>query len=87
MTEIVLKAVEQAKNGDSKARSWLIGHLIAPIPRTVKVENVEDQTTDSRRLLDSLINAVDNVTLMRVLEASRPQGRIPKIVDVPPNPQ
>ena len=72
--KIIDKAVEDAIIGSpatrARARAFVVSFVMAPIPKTVKVENAEDSTTDSRKLLDALVEVVPIETLQAVLAAS-----------------
>ena len=71
---IISRAVEDAISGApvtrARARAFIVQFVLAPVPRTVKLENAEDSTTDSRKLLDALIEVVPEETLQAVLAAS-----------------
>lgn len=72
--QIIDKAVQDAINGApatrARARAFVVSFVMAPIPKTVKVENAEDSTTDSRKLLDALVEVVPVETLQAVLAAA-----------------
>lgn len=71
---IISKAVEDAISGApvtrARARAFVVSFVLAPIAKTVKVESGEDSTTDSRKLIDALIEVIPAETLQAVLAAS-----------------
>ncbi|MCF7960766.1 MAG: hypothetical protein K9M08_08480 [Pirellula sp.] len=50
--QIIDKAIENAKQGDARARAWLFSHVVAPIPKTVLVN---EAALDSREAIDSVV--------------------------------
>jgi len=50
MFRIIERALADAINGDARARAWLVSYLVAPIPKTMKIE---DATTLSRSKMDA----------------------------------
>ena len=72
--KIIDKAVEDAISGApatrARARAFVVSFVLAPIPKTVKVESGEESTTDSRKLLDALVELVPAEALQAVLTAA-----------------
>ncbi len=68
---IISRAVDDAIRGDHRARVFVVSHLIAPIPKTLKVENPGDSPTEGRKLIDSLIELVPDASLQAVLAATQ----------------
>ena len=72
--QIIDKAVQDAISGApatrARARAFVVSFVLAPIPKTVKLENAEDSTSDSRKLIDALIEVIPAETLQAVLAAS-----------------
>ena len=71
---IMDRAVQDAISGSpatrARARAFVVSFVLAPIPKTVKVESAEDSSTDSRKLLDALVEVIPAETLQAVLDAS-----------------
>jgi len=53
--DILEKAIEQARDGDKAARQWLLSYVVVPLPKTLRVE---DNTSQSREVIDSAIEAL-----------------------------
>ena len=51
--EIIDKAIEHAKQGDARARAWLFSHVVAPIPKTILVN---EAALESREAIDSVVS-------------------------------
>ena len=50
---IIEKTIEQAKSGDARARAWLFSHVVAPIPKTILVN---EAALESREAIDSVVS-------------------------------
>jgi hypothetical protein len=50
--DIIDKAIENAKQGDARARAWLFSHVVAPIPKTILVN---EAAIESREAIDSVV--------------------------------
>ena len=50
---IYVQAIKQAERGDAKARTWLFSFLMAPMPKTLKVE--QEEATEGRKMLDAIV--------------------------------
>ena len=51
--EIIDRAIGDAKAGDARARAWLFSHVVAPIPRTILVN---EAALESREAIDSVVS-------------------------------
>ena len=51
--EIIDKAIGDAKQGDARARAWLFSHVVAPIPKTILVN---EAAIESREAIDSIVS-------------------------------
>lgn len=51
--DIIEKAIDNAKQGDARARAWLFSHVVAPIPRTILVN---EAALDSRESVDAVVS-------------------------------
>ena len=71
---IIDKAVQDAISGSpptrARARAFIVQFVLAPCPKVLKVESGEDSSSDSRKLLDALVEVVPVETLQAVLAAS-----------------
>lgn len=60
--EIVMKAVEQAKRGDARARQWLSDYLIGkPLQMVMAVQNKQDTEITVKYIRDGIINKLNGV--------------------------
>ncbi len=51
--EIIDRAIADAKSGDARARAWLFSHVVAPIPKTILVN---EAAIESREAIDSVVS-------------------------------
>ena len=68
--QIIDKAIEHAKQGDARARAWLFSHVVAPIPKTILVN---EAALDSREAIDSVVSELppDQIAALDALLSRR----------------
>ena len=68
--EIIERAIGDAKSGDGRARQWLFSHVVAPIPKTILVN---EAAIESREAFDSLVSqlAPDQVAALDAIFTRR----------------